>query len=209
MPKIKVYNLDGKVVQEDDIDAKFFNIKIKPEVVQQVVETQLANKRQVLAHAKGRSEVRGGGKKPWRQKGTGRARHGSIRSPLWKGGGVTFGPTKERNFSKSINQKVKSKALHMVLVDKINFDHVILVDEFKLNSVKTKDLAAVLKKLPLKNKSTLIALDKKNEDVVRCAKNLVKVQTLPAISLNVLDILKSEYLLMPRAALKNIVSKYL
>lgn len=208
MPKIKVYNSEGKVIAEEELNPKFFAIKIKPAVVQLVVEAQLANSRKVIAHAKGRSEVRGGGKKPWKQKGTGRARHGSIRSPLWKGGGVTFGPTKERNFAKAVNKKVKQKALWMVLADKVNHEHLILLDEFQLNSSKTKVLAELLNKLPLKNKSTLIALDKKNENVIRSAKNLSRARTLPASSLNVVDLLKFEYLLMPVKAIREIVERY-
>jgi len=208
MPKVKVYNIEGKVVAEEELNSKFFDVKIKPSVIQLVVEAQLANSRKVIAHAKGRSEVRGGGKKPWRQKGTGRARHGSIRSPLWKGGGVTFGPTKERNFAKAVNKKVKQKALRMVLADKLNHEHLILLDELALNSPKTKMLAGVLAKLPLQNKSTLIALDKKSENVIRSAKNLSRAQTLPAYSLNVVDLLKFEYLLMPVKAMKKIIERY-
>ena len=206
--KIKVYNIEGKEVGEEELDSKFFDIKVKPEVVQQVVEAQMANSRQVLAHTKGRSEKRGGGKKPWRQKGTGRARHGSIRSPLWTGGGVTFGPTKERNFSKSINKKVKKQALQMILADKAQHDHLILIDELKLDTPKTKKLAEIINQLPINGRSSLIALSKKNETIVRCTKNLPKVETLPATSLNAVDLLKYEYLIMPVVAIKKVVETY-
>lgn len=207
--KIKVYNIEGKEVGEEELDSKFFAIKIKPEVVQQVVEAQLANSRQVLAHTKGQSEVRGGGKKPWKQKGTGRARHSSIRSPLWRGGGVTFGPTKERNFSKSINKKVKKQALQMILADKAWHEHLILIDDLKLDAPKTKKLAEIINKLPAKGRSSLIALSKKNEVIVRSAKNLPKVETLPAASLNAVDLLKFEYLIMPVSAIKKVIKTYL
>src|SRR3989339_1166329 len=126
--KVKVYNLEGKEVREEELEQSFFDIVVKPEVVQQAVEAQLANSRQVLAHTKGRGEVRGGGKKPWKQKGTGRARHGSIRSPLWKGGGVTFGPLKTRNFKQKINKKMKKKALLMMLANKANSGDVAVVE---------------------------------------------------------------------------------
>ena len=195
MPTAKVYNLTGEVVKEQELDSKIFGVKIKPEVVQLVVEAQMANARQVLAHAKGRSEVRGGGRKPWKQKGTGRARHGSSRSPIWKGGGITFGPTKERNFSKSVNHKVKNKALKMVLSDKVSHDHLILVEDLHLPEAKTKKLKEVLDKLPLKNKSALIVLDKKDEHVVRSSRNLPKVSLAGADKLNVVDLLKHEYVL--------------
>ncbi|MBU1130803.1 50S ribosomal protein L4 [Patescibacteria group bacterium] len=208
MPKVKVYNLKGEEVKEEELDPKFFNIKIKPAVVQQVVEAQLANSRQVLAHTKGRSEVRGGGRKPWKQKGTGRARHGSIRSPLWKGGGVTFGPTKERNFSKAVNKKVKKKAVQMVLADKANNNKLILVEGLQLDAAKTKKLVEILNKLPIKNKKVLIALVKKSDSVIRSAKNLPQVETLPAASLNVVDLLNYPYLLMPVAAIKKVIETY-
>lgn len=195
MPKVKVYNSQGQLVSETELDAKVFGVEVKPTLVQLVVEAQEANSRKVIAHAKGRSEVRGGGKKPWKQKGTGRARHGSIRSPLWRGGGVTFGPTKERNFSKSINQKVKEKALRMVLSDKAKYEHIILLDELAIVEPKTKRVAEIINKLPLKGKSTMIVLDKKDEKIIRACGNLPKVVTVSPVSLSVVDLLKNEYLL--------------
>ena len=208
MLKVKVYNLKGEEVKEEQLDSKFFDVEIKPVVVQQVVEAQLANSRQVLAHTKGRSDVEGGGRKPWRQKGTGRARHGSIRSPLWKGGGVTFGPSKVRNFSKSVNKKVKKKAIQMILTDKVKNNKLILVEELNLDAAKTKKLIEVLNKLPVKNNKTLIAMVKKNESIVRSVKNLPKVETLPASSLNAVDLLSYPYLLMPVSAVKKVTEVY-
>jgi len=208
MPKVKVYNLNGEVVREEDLASEIFEVEIKPVVVQQVVEAQMANSRQVLAHTKGRSEVRGGGKKPWKQKGTGRARHGSTRSPLWVGGGVTFGPTKERNFTKSLNKKVKKKALAMVLSDKVKHESLILLEELSISEPKTKLLLEILQKLPVKNKKTLIVLDKLNENIVKGSKNLPKIATEPAQSLNVVDLLKYDYLLMPVKAIKKISTCY-
>jgi len=208
MTQLNVYNLQGEVVKTAELDADFFDIKVKPAVVQQAVEAQLAGSRQVLAHTKGRSEVRGGGRKPWKQKGTGRARHGSIRSPLWRGGGVTFGPSKERNFFKAVNKKVKKQAVRMVLANKVNHQKFVLIEELVLDLPKTKKLVGILAKLPVKDKKTLIALNKKNEAVVRSARNLPKVATLPATSLNVVDLLKYEYLLMSVAALKKVVETY-
>jgi len=203
MPKVQVYNLNGEKIREVELSASIFNIEIKPEVVQLVVVAQMANSRESIAHAKGRAEVRGGGRKPWNQKGTGRARHGSSRSPLWVGGGVTFGPTKERNFKKQVNKKVKKKALNMVLTDKVQNNNLILVEDFNIPEAKTKSLVEVLNKLPGKGKKTLLVLDKKNENIVRGASNLPKVMTLPLKSLNVIDLLNYEYVLMPeRAVLK-------
>jgi large subunit ribosomal protein L4 len=117
---------------------EIFDVEINPDLIHQVVVAQTANRRRVIAHTKGRGEVRGGGKKPWRQKGTGRARHGSIRSPLWKGGGVTFGPTKERTFKKEINKKMKRKALFMVLTAKAKNNLLLVLDKIILEQPKTK-----------------------------------------------------------------------
>jgi large subunit ribosomal protein L4 len=195
MSKVKVYNLNGEVVSEHELNPEVFGVAVKPELVQMVVEAQMANSRQVLAHTKGRSEVRGGGKKPWKQKGTGRARHGSIRSPLWRGGGITFGPTRERNFAKSINQKVKNKVLRMVLSDKAAYDHLILVNEISITEPKTKRVAEILKKLPIQGKSTMIVLDKKDDGFIRASRNLTKLVTCALTSLNVVDLLKNEYLI--------------
>lgn len=205
--KVKIYNLTGEVLREESLP-EFFNLKIKPTLVQQAVETQLNNAREVLAHAKGRGEVKGGGRKPWRQKGTGRARHGSIRSPIWKGGGVTFGPTKERNFSQKINSRAKVQALRMVLADKAKNENLIVVDELKISEPKTRKLVEVLQKLPVKNKTTLIILDKKDENIIIGSKNLGQVMTEAATSLNVVDLLKYQYLLMPLEAIGKIVKHY-
>lgn len=206
--KVKVYNLEGKEISEQELEAKYFGIKVKPELVQQAVEAQLANSRQVLAHTKGRSEVRGGGKKPWKQKGTGRARHGSIRSPLWKGGGITFGPSKERNFSKAINKKAKQKALFMVLADKINHQRLILVEDLNLPEPKTKKFQEILHKLPNKEKSTLVVLDKKNENVIRSSRNLPQVLTEGYQTINIVDLLRYEYLLMSIRSIERIVKHF-
>src|SRR3989339_1820895 len=206
--KVDLYNLAGKITGQQELADEVFNVKIKPEVVHEVYIAQMANQREAWADTKGKGEGRGGGKKPWKQKGTGRARHGSIRSPLWKGGGVTFGPTKERNFKKSVNQKAKQKALFMVLSDKVKNQKLILVEDFVLPEAKTKKLQTVLNLLPVKNKKTLIALDKKDEKIVKAAQNLTKVATEPVISLNFVDILKNEFLIMPARATALVVKHF-
>jgi len=206
--KLPVYNLEGTEVGQKELDPKYFGVEVKPELVQQSVEAQLANSRIVLAHTKGTGDVRGGGKKPWRQKGTGRARHGTIRSALWKGGGITFGPTKERNFTKSINKKAKTKALFMALSDKVSHQRLVLVDDLNLAEAKTKKFKEILDKLPLKAKTALIILDKKNENVMRSSRNLPKVLTESLVSLNIVDLLKHEYLLLPEKAIAKLVKHF-
>jgi len=160
--KVSVYDQQGKEAGTTLLPKEIFGLSVKPDLVHQVIISQMANRRRVIAHAKDRSEVRGGGKKPWRQKGTGRARHGSIRSPLWKGGGVTFGPTKERNFKKIIPKKMKRKALFMALSSKVKDGELVVVDELKLENHKTKDFVKILKAiLKGKTESALVALAQK------------------------------------------------
>ncbi len=209
MPSVNVYNTEGKKVGVVKLLSKIFDVKMNTDLVHQAVVAQLANKRQVIAHAKGRSEVRGGGRKPWRQKGTGRARHGSIRSPIWRGGGVTFGPTKERVFKKKINKKMKQKALFMVLTSKVKDKELILLDKLELQEPKTRLMARILENiLGKKKKSALVVISTKDENIVRANKNVPYTKTLRADSLNVLDLLSFKYLLMPKEAVKVIEKTY-
>src|SRR3989338_6359607 len=144
----KLYDQTGKEIGIVDLPDAIFCVPISEALVHQVVVAQHANARTVVAHTKGRAEVRGGGRKPWKQKGKGRARHGSSRSPIWIGGGVTFGPTNERNFSQRINKKMKQAALKMALSDKAKEDRLIVVDKIVLKSPKTKEMVRILKQLP-------------------------------------------------------------
>jgi len=210
MPRVNTYNTEGKKIGTAMLLPKIFDVKINADLIHQVVVAQLANSRQVIAHAKGRSEVRGGGRKPWRQKGTGRARHGSIRSPIWRGGGVTFGPTKERVFKKKINKKMKRKALFMVLTSKIKDDELILLDKLELKEAKTKPMAKMIENiLKKKQKSVLVVIPQKDENIARANKNIPYTKTLRADSLNVLDLLSFKYLLMPKEVIKVIEKVYL
>jgi large subunit ribosomal protein L4 len=206
--KVKLYNFQGKEIGEEKLDNVFFARKIVPAVISQAVIAQAANSRQILAHTKGRAEVRGGGRKPWKQKGTGRARHGSTRSPLWVGGGVTFGPTADRNFSLRINKKTKTKALQMVFSDKVANDRFILVDKYDDGAAKTKTLAKSLTSLPIKKQSVLIVTENAQDKIVLSAKNLKKINTIYYGSLNIRDLLKHEYLLVSQNLLAKIVQHY-
>jgi large subunit ribosomal protein L4 len=211
---VKVYNQEGKEVGQADLPAEIFDVKMNKNLVHQAMVTQMANSRQVLAHTKDRSEVRGGGRKPWRQKGTGRARHGSIRSPIWRGGGVTFGPTKERVFAKKINKKMKRQALLMILSSKVKDKEMILLDKLEIAEAKTKKIMEVINNLKTKlkknlEKGTLIVLPAADQKIIRASKNIPKIKTIRADSLNVLDILSSRYLLMPQGAIEIIKQTYL
>ncbi|MBU3901094.1 50S ribosomal protein L4 [Patescibacteria group bacterium] len=207
--QVSVYNQDGKEAGQIVLPKEIFGLKINSDLVAQAVRAQMANSRDSIAHSKDRSEVRGGGKKPWRQKGTGRARHASIRSPLWAGGGVTFGPRKEKNFSLNINKKMKRQALLMVLSGKVRDGEIIVLEELKLAQPKTKEMVQIVKSLKSKVKNDLdrgvmIVMPEKDETLMRAARNLPKVSTIGVGSLNIVDLLSVKYLVMPKAAIEKI-----
>jgi len=208
MVKVKLYNMEGKVLGEEKLEPSIFNVVVKPGLIQQAVRTIQANSRLGLAHTKIRSEVRGGGRKPWRQKGTGRARVGSIRSPLWRGGGIIFGPRNNRNYSLKMNKKARRKALFMTLSDKVKNKKIILLDKLEINKIKTKAFLKILSKLPVE-KTILTILPKNDKNIIYSVRNLPYVKTILADSLNVIDILAHEYLIMPRDSLKVISKTYL
>ncbi len=210
----KTYNQNGKEIEQIRLPKEIFEVKMNPDLLHQVVVSQMANRRRVIAHTKGRGEVRGGGRKPWRQKGTGRARHGSIRSPIWVGGGVTFGPTKERNYKKKINKKMKKRALFMVLSAKVKDKELRILEDLKLEKPKTKEMVKILSKIQhlkskIQNPSTLIVLPKKDEKVIKAARNIPKIETIEARNLNALDLLSFKYLLIPKKAIKTIKETFL
>jgi large subunit ribosomal protein L4 len=205
---VKTYNTNGEEIGQTRLPSEIFDVKINSDLIHQVVISQMANKRTVIAHTKDRAQVRGGGKKPWRQKGTGRARHGSRRSPLWKGGGVTFGPTKERNFEKKINKKMKRKAILMVLSAKVKNNLLLILEKLSLEKPKTKLMAGFLGKLPFKG-SALIVLPHLERDIVRSARNIKHVATVEARNLNALDLLSFKYLIMPKDAIKVIKETFI
>lgn len=208
MIKAKVYNQSGKEIKDVTLDKSVFDVNIKPALVAEVAVAMLANQRKPYAHTKGRSDVRGGGRKPWKQKGTGRARHGSIRSPLWIGGGVTFGPSKDKNFTKKINKKVKINALRMVLTDRARQNNIIIFDDIKFNEIKTKAVADWLKIKPLVDKKILIVLNRYDKNIERSARNIPKVKVVPLSSLNLLELLEYPYLVLTESVLDNLVRKY-
>ena len=208
MAKVILYNQEGAKVGDLALDPSLFEVKLNPSLVHEAVVAQNANSRVVTAHTKDRGEVAGTGKKPWKQKGTGRARHGSRRSPIWVGGGVTFGPRKERNFSVKMNRSARRKALAMVLTDKVMHDAFVAVDSLELSEAKTKRVALMLKKLPLSGKKTLIVLEPENRAVVRAAKNLPRVTTISAASLNVVDLITHENVVASRSAIEALTKTY-
>ncbi len=202
MQKVKVYNMNGEVVGEEKLDSALFEVEAKEGLIHQAMVAQMANRRQVLAHTKDRGEVRGGGIKPWRQKGTGRARQGSIRSPLWVGGGVVFGPRNDRNFHQKINKKMKRKALLMCLSDRAKEEKIVVLDKLELENFKTKKFLEILNKLPNKDKKTLLVLADNDKKIIKSAANLPRLKTIESVNLNVVDVLNHEYLMLPLATLQ-------
>jgi large subunit ribosomal protein L4 len=211
MNKAAIYNIAGEKISETDLNSKIFGVeKIDANLVHSAVRTQLSNSRKSIAHTKYRGEVSGGGKKPWKQKGTGRARAGSSRSPLWKGGGVTFGPRNTRNWSLKMNKSAFKKALFTVLTDKFVDNKLAILDKLE-NVSKTKDLAQQLKafsgKAGLASKQVLI-LAATDVMIARAAKNLPNTKVLTANQLNIIDLLAND-IILTKGALDIIEKTYL
>ena len=199
MPSVKVYNTKGSEVGTVELSDAVFGCEYNEALIHQVVVAQLANARQGTKSTLTRSEVRGGGRKPWRQKGTGRARQGSIRSPQWIKGGVVFAP-KPRDFSKKVNIKAKKAALYSALSYKVANSEFIVVDELSLSAIKTKEVAAILKALDL-NKRTLIITDC-DAEFIRAARNIPTVTLSSSEQLSVYEVVKNQKLLITKAALE-------
>jgi large subunit ribosomal protein L4 len=203
--QVTTYNQKGEKAGTIELPKDLFEVKMNPDLVYQVATTQMNNRRQSTAHTKGRGQVSGGGKKPWRQKGTGRARQGSIRSPQWRHGGVVFGPTNEKVYGGKINKKMRRKALAMVLSAKLGGEMLVMLDKLEIEEPKTRQmvriLAAVKKINPNFEKGKiLIALPSFEKYAVLAGRNLPGVEMIEAAKLNVLDLLNTKCLLMPAPA---------
>jgi large subunit ribosomal protein L4 len=206
--KVPVLNQKGEKVKEIVLPEEIFNVEINQDLVHQVVLSQRANQRQGSAHTKDRSEVSGGGRKPWRQKGTGRARHGSIRSPLWKGGGVTFGPRNEKSYKKRIPQVMKRKALFMVLSGKLKDNEIFFIDDLKTETFKTKDFQEIIKDLKL-TKTNLFLLPQVERRIILGLRNIPGTKTVLASNINVLELLSYNSLIILEDSIKKIKETWL
>ncbi len=207
--KTDVYNQNGEVQGSVNLPKEIFEVALNSDLVHQVAVSLSANKRQVSAHAKTRGEVRGGGKKPWRQKGTGRARHGSNRSPIWKGGGVTHGPRNDRVFEREIPKKMRRKALLMVLSEKAKNNAIVVLEKIQLEKGKTKEVAKMLSVLPCKKSNTLIALPDYDKKIFLASRNISKTAIEDARNLNVLELLNHKYLLITKDSIKTIEKTFI
>ncbi len=203
--KVIVYNQDGKESGEMQLPEEIFGVKKNTNLIHQVFTSMMSNKRKPIAHAKDRGEVSGGGRKPWRQKGTGRARHGSIRSPLWKGGGVTFGPSNERNFKKLVPKKIKRMALLSALSAKAHDGEIIVLERLEIQEPKTKLLDGMIGNIQKKVKkqgSNLIILPQKNKNIETASGNLKNIKTIEARNLNIIDLLSFKNIIVPEDSIK-------
>jgi large subunit ribosomal protein L4 len=199
--KIPLRNMAGRAIDQIELRDDIFGIAPHEAVMHQALVRQLANARLAASKTKTRGEVRGGGRKPWRQKGTGRARHGSIREPQWRGGGIVFGPRPGRNYRKAMPRKMRRLALRSALSVKAREERLIVLDELKMPAPKTKEMLSVLKGLT-GNSNALILLPERDSSVEKSVNNLPRAKTLRAHYLNLLDIFGHDYLIMPLAALK-------
>ncbi len=205
MAKVSVYNMEGREVETIDLSDDVFGVDVNEHLVHMAVVQQLANKRQGTQKAKTRSEVSGGGRKPWRQKGTGHARQGSTRSPQWKGGGVVFAPV-PRDYSFKMNKKEKRAALKSALTSRVQENKLIVVDELKFDEIKTKNFKAVMDNL--KVTKAYVVLNDNDEKVVMSARNLPNVQTALTNTINVYDVMKGGTVILTKEAVKTIEEVY-
>lgn len=206
MPNVALYNMEGTPIGEIYLNDGVFGVEVNEAAIYQVVKMQLANKRQGTQSALTRGEVRGGGRKPWRQKGTGRARHGSIRSPIWIKGGVVFAP-KPRDYSYMVPKKIRRLAMKSALSSKVANNEIIVLDSLKLSQPKTKEMARVLKNLKV-NRKALVVLPEKDEVVQRAIRNIPGVKLAYINTLNVLDILNYDTFIATQDAVRRIEEVY-
>ncbi|MCG8398561.1 50S ribosomal protein L4 [Bacillus atrophaeus] len=202
MPKVALYNQNGSTAGDIELNASVFGIEPNESVVFDAILMQRASLRQGSHKVKNRSEVRGGGRKPWRQKGTGRARQGSIRSPQWRGGGVVFGPT-PRSYSYKLPKKVRRLAIKSALSSKVVDNNFVVLEDLTLDAVKTKEMAAILKGLSVEKKALIVTADV-NETVSLSARNIPGVTVVQADGINVLDVVNHEKLLITKAAVEKV-----
>ena len=206
MPNVALYNISGKQVGEIELNENIFGVDVNVEAMQQVVKMYLANQRQGTQSALTRAEVSGGGIKPWRQKGTGRARHGSIRSPQWKKGGIVFAP-KPRSYRYTVPKKIKRIAMKSALSSKVNENNIVVIEELNFDAPKTKQVVSLLENLKIDSKALIVLADN-NENVVKSSRNIEGVKATFVNTLNVYDILKYDKFVITKDAVKKVEEVY-
>lgn len=206
MANLPVYNKEGKKVGVESLPDAVFSLAPNKDLIYQVYTVKLANSRINYAHTKTRAEVRGGGRKPWRQKGTGRARHGSTRSPIWVGGGITFGPRKDRVYAKKVNKKMNKKAISMVLSDKARSSQLFIIDSLSFEVPKTKFAAELISNLNLVKQSSLVYGTKEDVHFTRIFRNIFGVKASNISRINILDIVGNKNCILSKAALSQLIN---
>ncbi len=206
MPSVKVYKMDGSVAGEMQLSDKIFNAEYNEPLIHQAIVTRLANDRQGTKSTLTRTEVRGGGAKPWRQKGTGRARQGSIRAPQWTKGGVVFAP-KSRDFSKKMNVEAKRQALFSALSKKVADGELLVVDKLEVSAPKTKEMVKFLDALKL-DKRTLVVMDNDDVNVILAARNIQKLSTMPVAEINTYEVVANAKVVLTKGAVEKIQEVY-
>jgi large subunit ribosomal protein L4 len=206
--KVDILDKNNKKVEALELPDRIFKVKWNPELVKQVLYVQVSNRHHPWAHTKDRSEVRGGGKKPWAQKHTGRSRHGSSRSPLWIGGGVTFGPRNDRDYTRKINKKMKQAALFSLLSQKLKEGALKIVDSMVLEKPKTKNASAIFKNIFKLSSSMIVVPAKNNRNMKLAARNIPKVKVLSSNALNVSDSMDCKNVLFEKEAVLEFVSQF-
>jgi large subunit ribosomal protein L4 len=206
MPKVALYNIEGKEIGEVELKDEIFGIKISSAALHMTVKNFLANQRQGTQSTKTRTEVRGGGAKPWKQKGTGRARQGSIRSPQWKGGGVALGP-KPRDYSYTLNKKLKRLALKSALTSKVNANEIMVIDSLTMSEIKTKSFVKILENLNITKKAFFVT-GAKEENLIASSNNVSTVKTAVVDTINTYDVLNNSMLVIEVAAINKLEEVY-
>ena len=206
MPKVDVYSIDGKKVKELELNESIFGIEPNENVVHSVVVNYLANQRQGTQNTKTRAEVAGGGRKPWRQKGTGRARQGSIRAPQWIKGGIALGP-RSRSYTYKVNKKEKRLAIKSILSSKVSSNELVVLDKLQLKEIKTAEMVKIMNNLKIAEK-TLVLLPENNENVQKSARNIEGVKTLTVNTINAYDLLKYSKLVITEDTVKKLEEVY-
>ncbi|OGI14403.1 MAG: 50S ribosomal protein L4 [Candidatus Moranbacteria bacterium RIFCSPHIGHO2_01_FULL_54_31] len=208
MAKVTVKNIAGKDVKEIELQDFVFDVPANDTLLHQIYVIQTGNQRTAIAHTKDRSERAGSGIKPWRQKGTGRARAGAVRSPIWRKGGVTFGPTKDRNFTRDTNQKMRQKAVMIALSEKLRSGKMIVIDELRYPEHKTKLFAETLNVLGIAGKSLIVSLTGDERACTVMSRNIPKVENTLTENINVMQLLDREYLIVTEAGIKNLEGRF-
>jgi len=207
MSKVKVYNIKGEEVKDIELSKDVFGLQSNNELVHQVYVGLTSNQRQVIASTKDKGERAGSGRKPWKQKGTGRARTGSVRNPIWRKGGIIFGPTNERNFKKKVNKKANAKAIKIVLSEKVRSGSLIILDNMEVKEKKTKSIVNIFENLKLTGK-ILFNLNEAEKDLYLYSRNIKNVNTVPVASLNVMDMLNNKNLVLSVDSVRYLEEKY-